>query len=288
VHHFLIRLFLVLTSSMGFLPRYTSAFLLIFVLSALWKFTLDRDQSLRDEADAGEPAMNMIRRWGYPAEKHDVHTQDGFILTMFRIRHGRFSDEKCWWCHRPVVVFFHGLMASGTEFFLNPPESSLAFILADAGFDVFIINHRGTTYSKRHTTLKPTDNEFWRWTMDELSKYDCPAAIDKALEISGQKTAYWVGHSMGTTVGYMMLSTRPEYHSKIKALFQLAPTGTAGFAVGPIGTLFSAYSYVKSLFYVYRRVYGAHEFGNSLPLIYPTFAKLCLRIPFKWQVLYLQ
>ncbi|GMR50104.1 hypothetical protein PMAYCL1PPCAC_20299, partial [Pristionchus mayeri] len=64
--------------------------------------------------------------------------------------------------------------------------------------------------------------------------------------------------TVGTTVGYMMLSARPEYNVKIKALFQLAPTGTAGFAVGPIGTLFSAYSYVKSLFYVYRRVYGAH------------------------------
>ncbi|GMR50767.1 hypothetical protein PMAYCL1PPCAC_20962, partial [Pristionchus mayeri] len=227
--------------------------------------------------------MDMIRQWGYPAEKHDVQTEDGFILTMFRIPHGRFSDAT-WWCQRPVVVFFHALMASGTEFFLNPPESSLAFLLAEAGFDVFLINHRGTTYSKRHVTLKPTDNKFWQWTMDELAKYDSPAAIDAALAISGQKQAYWVGHSMGTTVGYMMLAARPNYNDKIKALFQLAPTGTAAFAVGPIDIIFSAYAHLRNLISVYQRVYGSHEIAYSLPFLNPTIAKMCLSIPFEWEV----
>lgn len=33
--------------------------------------------------------FDMIKRWDYPAELHDVITADGYILNIFRIRHGR-------------------------------------------------------------------------------------------------------------------------------------------------------------------------------------------------------
>lgn len=36
--------------------------------------------------------MEMIHYWGYPAELHEALTPDGYILGMFRIPHGRFSD----------------------------------------------------------------------------------------------------------------------------------------------------------------------------------------------------
>lgn len=39
---------------------------------------------------------------------------------------------------------------------LNSPEKSLAFILADAEFDVWISNVRGTQWSRRHVYLDPS------------------------------------------------------------------------------------------------------------------------------------
>jgi hypothetical protein len=39
---------------------------------------------------------------------------------------------------------------------LNSPEESLAFILADSGFDVWISNTRGTRFSRGHVSLNPT------------------------------------------------------------------------------------------------------------------------------------
>ncbi|GMS92675.1 hypothetical protein PENTCL1PPCAC_14850, partial [Pristionchus entomophagus] len=87
-------------------------------------------------------------------------------------------------------------------------------ILADAGFDVYLLNSRGMTYSQRHMSLTRNDPAFWKFTTHDIAKFDAPAAIDKILELNGEAKVFWVGHSQGTLVGFMMLAERPEYNSK--------------------------------------------------------------------------
>lgn len=63
-------------------------------------------------------------------------------------------------------------------------ENSLAYVLAKAGYDVWIGNNRGSIYSRNHTTLDPVKDsaKFFDFSFYELGKYDVPANIDYVLK----------------------------------------------------------------------------------------------------------
>jgi pimeloyl-ACP methyl ester carboxylesterase len=52
---------------------------------------------------------------------------------------------------------------------------------------------------------------------------DLPKVIDYILQTTGADQIFYVGHSQGTTISYVLCSERPEYNSKIRAIFSLAP-----------------------------------------------------------------
>ena len=76
-------------------------------------------------------------------------------------------------------------------------QNSFAFMLVEAGFDVYLANSRGNRYSREHVILKPNEPEFWKWSWQEMAKYDLPATIDIVLETSNKKNLYYIGHSQG-------------------------------------------------------------------------------------------
>lgn len=96
-------------------------------------------------------------------------------------------------------------------------------------------NVRGNKYSRNHTYLDPDDSdEFWDFSWEEIGYYDLPTMIDFALQTSGHENLYYVGHSQGTTTFFVMTSMRPDYNSKIKAQFSLAPIGYMNHMASPL------------------------------------------------------
>lgn len=102
---------------------------------------------------------------------------------------------------------------------------SLAFVLADAGYDVWIGNSRGNDFSRNHTTIKIDKNpeKFFNFSFHEMGVYDIPAAIDHILGINHQESLHYIGHSQGGTSFLVFASLRPEYAKKVKLASLLAP-----------------------------------------------------------------
>ncbi|CAL2045946.1 unnamed protein product [Caenorhabditis brenneri] len=173
-------------------------------------------------------AADLIAYYGYPVERHYVTTDDGYTSEVQRIPYGR-DDRTIDGCSkRPAVFFMHGLFATSYEYLFNLPSQSPAFVFADAGFDVWLGNVRGTEYGLNHTRFHPSEPSFWNFTLYDYSHYDLRQQIEYTLEQTGQKSLFYVGHSQGTTVMFARLAEADAaWQSKIRIFFAMGPT--AGF-----------------------------------------------------------
>ncbi|XP_061561250.1 gastric triacylglycerol lipase [Phycodurus eques] len=175
----------------------------------------------------------IIGRWGYPAEEHEVVTQDGYVLMVNRIPSGRECKKSL----RGAVFLQHGLLAAGSNWITNPPASGLGYALADAGYDVWLGNSRGNTWSRKHRTFTPDHLDFWKFSHDEMALFDLPAVVDYILKVTGQDQIVYIGHSQGTTIGFMAFSKLPHVAAKIKLFVALAPVATVAFTSSPMTKL---------------------------------------------------
>nr|XP_017000364.2 lipase 1-like [Drosophila takahashii] len=174
-----------------------------------------------DSRTSSITAVQLIARHNYPVETHIVITQDGYVLTIFRIpssNHCTRSGTK------PVVLLQHGINFAADGFLVTGPKTGLPYLLADACFDVWLSNCRGTRYSRRHTTLRVSEQKFWQFSFHEMGIQDLPAQINYILLKTKQNALHFVCYSEGCSAGMVLLSMKPEYNGKIKTANLLAPT----------------------------------------------------------------
>lgn len=231
---------------------------------------------LNSDPDMYLNVSQLILSKGYLVEEHQVVTEDGFVLALQRVSspkwrskvHTAFSQANA--TPRPVAFLQHGLLDSAAAWVLNFPKQSLAFILADAGIDVWLGNSRGNTYSRKNIHLNPADPTFWNWTWDELAKYDVPAVIDYVLGVTKAQKLSWVGHSRGTQMMFAALPGNAALAAKLNVFVALAPVAY----LGNLGSYLMRFLALTDTSDLLDRI-GFHEFlpGNTSLSYY--FPELC-------------
>ncbi|GLI64205.1 hypothetical protein VaNZ11_007397 [Volvox africanus] len=171
--------------------------------------------SLRIDDMAG-----LVTPKGYPLEQHVVVTGDGYKLGTFRIPYGRSGRGAV---KRPPVLLIHGISLASTCWVINQPTESLAFILADRGYDVWMMNTRGNTFSREHVLYRDTQSSFWRFSVDEMAKWDLRETMKYIQDVTGISKVGLVGHSQGGTIALMALSDDPWLADSVSVLVALGP-----------------------------------------------------------------
>ncbi|ONK71891.1 uncharacterized protein A4U43_C04F13440 [Asparagus officinalis] len=172
---------------------------------------------------------------GYECQEHEVTTEDGYILSMQRIPEGRDGSGSRGESMRQPVLLQHGVLMDGMTWLLNSPKESLAFILADSGFDVWVANIRGTRWSRRHVSLDPSTSAYWNWSWDELVAYELPALVSFVHQQTGQNLHY-VGHSLGTLIALASFS-EGRLVNNLKSAALLSPVAYLTHMTTPLGIL---------------------------------------------------
>jgi pimeloyl-ACP methyl ester carboxylesterase len=106
-------------------------------------------------------------------------TQDGVTCNLKHLKRSKSGGEP--------VLLVHGAGVRGNIF--NPPTTkNLITTLAEAGYDVWLENWRGS--------IEVTPNE---WDLDKAARYDHPMAVRKVVELTGYNSIKAIIHCQGST-----------------------------------------------------------------------------------------
>ncbi|GJQ77030.1 hypothetical protein Trydic_g15224 [Trypoxylus dichotomus] len=172
--------------------------------------------------------LEYVTSRNYPLEVHATQTSDGYLLSTHRIPRG--SNNKS---GSGVVLLVHGLQESAEHWMING-DKSLAFLLADLGYDVWMSNARGSYHSMEHVAYDTSEPEYWDFSWHEIGLYDISATIDYILLRTKSAKLAYIGHSQGVTSFLVLTSTYPEYNDKISIMVGLAPAAYMAHVRNPL------------------------------------------------------
>lgn len=109
----------------------------------------------------------------------DFHARDGFPLNLWRSTGSSRAKGP--------VLLVHGAGVRA-NIFNAPTEKNIIQALAEEGYDVWLENWRASI------DLSPNE-----WDLDIVAENDHPAAVEKILEITGEKELKAIVHCQGST-----------------------------------------------------------------------------------------
>ncbi|KAL0235292.1 hypothetical protein GEMRC1_001874 [Eukaryota sp. GEM-RC1] len=187
-------------------------------LYLIFPFFLFFAVSLADHVspDVHRTFPEIIRSYNVPIETYNITTADGYILSLFKIPSARPSTRD--------VLLVHGLAVNVASWVFGGPSVSIPMAIHnDTSFNTWILAMRGTTHSLSHTIYITHDDQFWDFTLDQITKYDLPTAIAFIRHQNSTSKLTLIGHSQGSANILGCLALNPSLQSYIDRAIVLAP-----------------------------------------------------------------
>lgn len=179
------------------------------------------------EIARAESFTDICNKYNYDFEEHIVLTRDGYLLGLHRITGSPKANYNVEGIRKPAIYLHHGLLMNSEIWIaVDKPAQSIAFSLADQGYDVWLGNNRGNKYSKKHISLQSSSLRFWNFSMDEFSFYDIPDSINYILNLTKEPSLSYLGFSQGSAQAFAALSIHADLNKKVNLFIALAPAMT--------------------------------------------------------------
>ena len=165
--------------------------------------------------------------YNYEWEPFEVHTDDGFTLTLMHVKNKIGQESSVNPDLNPML--FVPAMGSNPDTWLSafiyndPPDNAMPLKLFDAGHDVFMLYSRGHHYSLKHDKYTDADAEFWNFSWYEMGYFDLKATVDFIYNMTNQRVGM-MGYSMGTTQIFAAIASEYDFfRSRVYKVVQQAP-----------------------------------------------------------------
>uniref|UniRef100_A0A182QRI3 Lipase n=1 Tax=Anopheles farauti TaxID=69004 RepID=A0A182QRI3_9DIPT len=197
-----------------------TAFVLLEVTSQTEAYKTRKEVTFNWIRDSRDVSRNqtavLLQRDGYEADRLQVLTEDGYRLTVYRMRPRKSRTNG-------VVVFHHGIRQSSDMWMFLGPKRSLAYQVYEAGYDVWFSNSRASRESDGHERLDRDSDHYWDFSFHEIGTRDLAAVIDYVLEVTSRPTLHFVGYSEAGSAMLALLSELPDYNGKLASVELMAP-----------------------------------------------------------------
>ena len=231
-----------------------------------------------EETEEKQIIEDMIFLKGYPLEIHNIMTEDGYQLRVYRIP-GTKDEENYKEKVKDPVLFQHGLLDSSDGWVCNSEEKCLPFIMANNNYDVWITNSRGNKHSKYHEAFSPVGYEFWSFSFHEMGMYDLPAVLDHIYNVNrSKKKIIYIGHSQGTCMMFAALTMKLDYFKeKVKVFVALAPVARVANLKSNFLKFLEKIKFDKLLksmkqYEVFPNSEGNNEFNSWVNKVFPSIS----------------
>lgn len=216
----------------------------------------------------------LIERAGFQFENYYAMADDGYITQLVRvinpladasylkqppimIQHGQTANSKNFIMqsnkqHHPMAYprrrghTFHGLFSRHEK---QSSNRSLAFMLANNGYDVWLTSTRGVDENNRgylkempYTSIRLGKNlsknmssgeeelliersraSYWSFTLDDQIAHELPSQIDLVLQVTGASKVTIFGYSNTALTTFALLSIRPDIATYVDTFIAVAP-----------------------------------------------------------------